>query len=72
MSTNAMDPHQPGDGADLSVTEARAGERRGVSRILVRSTLIGVAALFAAWVIAPHLVGTGPAAKPQALSTLAR
>jgi hypothetical protein len=59
--------HQQGDGAELSVTQARAGERRGVSRILVASTLIGIAALAAAWVVAPRQSAVhDTAAKPAA------
>jgi len=51
--------HQQGDGADLSVTEARAGVRRGVSKILVISTTLSVIALAVVWAIAhawAHLI----------------
>jgi hypothetical protein len=55
-------PHeepQAGDGVELTVTEARAGVRRGVSKILVISTVLAGVALSAAWIFAPR-----PAAPP--------
>ncbi len=47
----AAQPHQQGDGVDVTVTEARAGVRRGVSKILVISTVLAVIALIVVWAI---------------------
>jgi hypothetical protein len=59
-----------GDGVELSVTQARAGVRRGVSKILVISTVLAVLALAVVWVATPHRVAwpttaTQPAAAAQ-------
>jgi hypothetical protein len=41
-----------GDGVDLSVTDARAGVRRGVSKILILSTVLAIIALIIVWGVA--------------------
>ncbi len=66
MSSEDTQPHQAGDGAELTVTQARAGERRGLSKILVTSTLLGVVALAAAWLIVPHHATTPSGSAPVA------
>jgi hypothetical protein len=68
MSNEDTEPHQAGDGADLTVTEARAGERRGLSKILVTSTLLGVVALAAVWLVVPHHAPAPSASAPAAKS----
>jgi len=70
--------HQPseesraGDGMELSVTEARAGVRRGVSKIMVISTLLAIVAMGAVWLFmahrppqAPHLASAHALAIPS-------
>ena len=49
---HASEGHQQGDGADLSVTEARAGVRRGLSKVLIISTALTVIALAVVWAVA--------------------
>ncbi len=53
-----------GDGVELTVTQARAGVRRGVSKILVISTALTVIALAAAWLLAPRPGGVERAHSP--------
>jgi len=48
----ASEERQQGDGVELSVTDARAGVRRGVSKILVVSTVLSAIALAVIWVLA--------------------
>jgi hypothetical protein len=43
-----------GVGVHLNVTQARAGVRRGVSRILVVSTALAVVAVAAVWFVTPR------------------
>ena len=50
--SGASEVHQQGDGVELDATQARAGVRRGVSRILVISTALSVLALIIVWAIA--------------------
>ena len=61
-----------GDGVELTVTQAHAGVRRGVSRILVISTALAVVALFAAWIFMPRHASGAPAAAPEPATQAAR
>jgi hypothetical protein len=43
-----------GDGVERTVTEARSGVRRGISKILVISTVLAVGAIGGVWLLAAH------------------
>jgi hypothetical protein len=43
-----------GDGVDVNVTEARAGVRRGMWKVLLISTVLAILALAAAWMLVPR------------------
>jgi len=49
-----------GDGVELSVTEARSGVRRGMSKVMVISTLLAVIALVAIWLLMAHQAHQSP------------
>jgi hypothetical protein len=48
-SPQFTDESRAGDGAELTVTQARSGVRRGVSKVLVISTLLAIVGLGGAW-----------------------
>jgi hypothetical protein len=61
--SNQRQPSQEsraGDGVQLSVTEARAGVRRGVSKVMVISTLLAIMAMVAIWLLMAHQVHQAP------------
>jgi len=49
-----------GDGVELSVTEARSGVRRGVSKVMVISTLLAIIALIAIWLLMANRAHQAP------------
>jgi len=55
-----------GDGVERTVTQARSGVRRGVSKILVISTVLAVLAIGAVWILAAR-----PARQSIAIQTIA-
>jgi len=52
--------HQPsqesrsGDGVQLSVTEARAGVRRSLTKVMAISTLLAIIAMVGIWLLVAH------------------
>jgi len=60
-----------GDGVELSATQARAGVRRGVSKILVISTLLVIIGLGGAWFLTRSHTPLSASAGAQASSSQA-
>jgi hypothetical protein len=50
-SPQSADESRAGDGVELSVTQARSGVRRGVSKVLVISTVLAIVGLGGAWLV---------------------
>jgi hypothetical protein len=62
MADRDREESRAGDGVELTVTQARAGVRRGVSKILVISTVLAVIAVAAVWFVTPRHASGAPAA----------
>jgi hypothetical protein len=69
MQTEKSSIEQPhadaGDGVELTVTQARGGVRRGMTKVLVISTLLAVVAVGAVWSLS---VRPGPPAQQSRLA----
>jgi hypothetical protein len=61
MADQTREESRAGDGVELTVTQARAGVRGGVSKILVISTVLAVIAVATAWFVTPRHASGAPA-----------
>jgi hypothetical protein len=62
MSSQHQPSQEPraGDGVQLSVTEARAGASRGLTKVMVISSVLAIVALLAIWLLAAHQAHQSP------------